>query len=174
MPSRWMLTVASLLIFATTACGADAVSDASSLSPSAESPNSPAAMALAPVFGQEYHFTDGLTVLVGEPRPFKPSRTAYPRAKRAVGFDIVIRNDTERTYRLSGISISATIDGARSTQIIDSAQGYNGIGAGADLPVSREIRLTIAFSAGPNPADVTLAIAPNPTSTEFAHFTGHG
>lgn len=174
MPSRWMLTVASLLIFATAACGTDAVSDASDLATSASSPNSPAAMALAPVFGQEYRFTDGLTVVVGEPRPFKPSRTAYPRATRAVGFDIVIRNDTERTYRLSGISISASVDGVRGTQIVDSAQGYDGIGPGADLPVSRKIRLKIAFSADRDPADVTLAIAPDPNRTEFAHFAGHG
>lgn len=126
-------------------------------------------------FGQPYTFPSGLSITVSRPKSFTPSKTAYPSAPRAIGFEITIKNGTEQPYTLSEISITATVDGELSPEMIDSTQGYNGIvDLGTQVSVNHKIRLTLAYVAKPDVASIYLRLRPHRNDPTTAVYVGRG
>jgi hypothetical protein len=171
---RHALIAAALIGLA--ACGAPAQggtvarNDAGSAALQA-APAAPAQQTL--YFGGQYRFTDGITISVSTPKSFRPSTSAYPHSDRAVAFEIAIRNDGAQPYRLSGLSVSATVDGSGAKQVVDPTQGYSGIvDAGKDVPTGRDVRVTLAFAVSEQPADMRLSLRPTVTSSVVAVYSG--
>lgn len=124
-------------------------------------------------FGDQYRFGDGLTIVISSPKSFNPSGGAYPRSNRAVAFEIAIRNDSTQPYQLSGLSVSATIDGAVAKQLIDSTQGYGGVvDAGKDVQPGRDTRVALAFAVPDQPSPIELTVRPAATSEAVAVYSG--
>lgn len=126
-------------------------------------------------FGQPYTFPSGLSITVSRPKSFTPSKTAYPSAPRAIGFEISIKNGTDQPYTLSEISITAAVDGELSPEMIDSTQGYNGIvDLGTQVSVNHKIRLTLAYVAKPNVGSIYLRLRPHRNDATTAVYVGRG
>jgi hypothetical protein len=124
-------------------------------------------------FGGQYRFADGLTMSVSPPKPFQPSSSAYPRSDRAAAFEVTVRNDGAQPYRLSGLGISATVDGDMAKQLVDPTQGYSGIvDAGKDVPSGRDASFTLAFAIANAPAAMRLSLRPTATSPVVAVYCG--
>ena len=124
-------------------------------------------------FGAQYHFADGITISVATPKSFRPSASAYPPSDRGVAFDITIRNNSDQSYQLSGLSASATVAGASAKQLVDPTQGYTGIvDADNDVPEGRDVEVTLAFAVPGRPADLRLSLRPSASSTVVAIYTG--
>ncbi|NKQ54817.1 hypothetical protein HFP15_18185 [Amycolatopsis sp. K13G38] len=160
------------LVIGLAACGAQAQDNAGSAG------GSRALQAAAPTpemvgFGGQYRFSDGITVSVTTPKSFQPSASAYPRSDRGVAFDIVIRNDGDQSYQLSGLSVTATVGGVTAKQLVDSTQGYSGIiDAGKDVPPQRDVRVTLAFAVPSQPSEMRLSLRPAPTTPVVAVYSG--
>jgi hypothetical protein len=166
--------MAALVLVAVTACGAPAQVDGGSTSTGGDVALQQAVPALRTVdFGGQFRFDDGIAVSVSSPKPFRPSSSAYPRSDRAVAFEILIRNDSEQPFRLSGLSVSATVGEVASKQVVDSTQGYSGIvEAGKDVQPGRDVRVNLAFTAPPQPAEMKLTLRPTATSPVIAVYCG--
>jgi hypothetical protein len=104
---------------------------------------------------------DDVTLVVSAPTSFTPTEEAYPKAARAVAFELVIDNRSDTVYRPAQLSFVATVDGVETTQVIDSTQGYSGV-AGADDEVlpSQTMRLSVAFRVMEEPCAVRVAVRP--------------
>ncbi|TVT20648.1 hypothetical protein FNH06_20125 [Amycolatopsis acidiphila] len=157
------------------ACGAPAQTETVARndvgSPALQAAPAPAQQTL--YFGGQYRFADGITISVSTPKSFHPSSSAYPRSDRAVAFEIAIRNDGDQPYRLSGLSVSATVDGTGAKQVVDPTQGYSGIvDAGKDLPMGRDVRVTLAFAVAEQQTAMKLSLRPTATSTVVAVYCG--
>lgn len=134
-------------------------------------PAAPAQQTL--LFGGQYRFANGITISVSTPKSFQPSTSAYPHSDRAVAFEIAIRNDGDQPYRLSGLSVSATVDGSGAKQVVDPTQGYSGIvDAGKDVPAGRDVRVTLAFAVAEQQTEMKLALRPTATSNVVAVYCG--
>lgn len=126
-----------------------------------------------PTFGKPFTYPSGLAITVSRPRAFTPSSTARPRVKHAVAFEVTIVNSTDRAYKLSAISLTASINGRLSTEVIDSTQGYTGLrNAGTDVPPARKITLLVAFGSAEAPATASLRVQPDPREDSTAEFAG--
>lgn len=167
-------TLAALALMAVTACGAPAQVEGGSTSTGGDVPLQQAMPALRTMdFGGQFRFDDGVTVSVSAPKPFKPSNSAYPRSDRAVAFEIIIRNEGDQPYRLSGLSVSATVGDVPSKQVVDSPQGYSGIvDAGKDVQPGRDVRVNLAFAAPPEPTEMRLTLRPTAASPVVAVYYG--
>jgi len=168
-----LLTVLSTV----TGCGLNAAGDPAEESSSAAAPTGSAqdapVSALAPAFGRPHTYPGGLTVKVSQPKGFIPSRTANPQVKHAVSVEITVANGTSRTYRLSSLSIVASVNGEPSRELIDSTQGYTGIvDASTDVPPSRKITVLLAFGSDAVPTTASLRIRPGRDERAAAQFTG--
>ncbi len=176
-PTR-ILAVCALLTVA--ACGTPTQERGSSMStggnPIAQRAVEPGSAAPARVdmdFGGEYRFAAGVTISVSIPKSFRPSTTAYPQSDRAVAFEIGIRNDGTEPYRLSGLSVAASIAGVPAKQVVDATQGFNGIvDAGKDVLPARNTRVTLAFAVPPEPAELQLSLRPSASSPDVAMYCG--
>jgi len=166
--------MAALVLMGAAACGAPAPVEQGSTSTGGDVTLQEATPALRTVdFGGRFRFADGIAVSVSEPKPFRPSSSAYPRSDRAVAFEIFIRNDGDQPYRLSGLNVSATVDGVASKQVVDSTQGYSGIvEATKDVQPGRDVRVDVAFTAPPQPAEMRLTLRPTATSSVIAVYCG--
>jgi hypothetical protein len=124
-------------------------------------------------FGEGFRFADGITISVSTPKSFVPSTSAYPHCQRAVAFDIDIRNDGDQPYRLSGLSVSASVGGTTTKQVVDPTQGYSGIvDAGRDVPPSRDAQVTLAFAVPEQPSEMVLSLRPTASSSVVAVYRG--
>jgi hypothetical protein len=124
-------------------------------------------------FGGEHRFVNGVAIAVSVPKSFQPGAGAYPQSVRAAAFEVAVRNDGERPYRLSGLSISATVTGTPAKQVVDSTQGFNGIvDAGKDIPPGRTIRLNLAFAVPDRPAELFLVLRPDGAGEDAATYCG--
>jgi hypothetical protein len=156
-----------------TACGAPA-----QVGSGMPDEGNPAAQAATPAqqgvyFGEQYRFADGIMISVSTPKSFRPSPSAYPHCRRAVAFEIVIRNNGEQPYRLSGLSVSATVGGNVAKQVVDSTQGYSGIvDAGKDVQPSRDVQVTLAFAVPEQPSEMWLSLRPTASSSVVAVYRG--
>lgn len=104
---------------------------------------------------------DDVTLSVSAPTSFTPTEEAYPKAVRAVAFELVLDNQSGTVYRPAQLSFVATADGLPVDQIIDSTQGYSGVTGTADevLP-SQTLRFSVAFGVPDESCVVRVAVRP--------------
>ncbi|EID55455.1 hypothetical protein [Saccharomonospora xinjiangensis] len=172
-------TAAVFAAFALAACGT-AAGDGSEAVPAP--PASPSVAASSPQatssvrlreFGSEHRFPSGLVVTVSSPHIFEPSESAYPRSQRAAAFGIELSNEGQRPYRISDLSVRATIDGEEVKQVQDIPRGYNGIvDADRDLVAGDSTKVTFAFALPAEVATVELTLRPDSTKSTKAVFVG--
>lgn len=122
-------------------------------------------------FGQPHRFADGLSITVSEPKSFTPTKAAYPRADRAVAFQILVHNSSNRIYRLTGMSITVAADGAPADEIVDAAMGFNGM-TDTDLHPSSGTLVSLAYAVPTDAAELTLTLHPGAEGTASAFYAG--
>lgn len=162
------LAVAACVLLVVTACGVGhSSSDDVSLSVRTASPT--AAAERSDYRSSEQAGTplgNGVTLIVSAPRSFTPTDTAYPRAARAVAFDMVIENGGNSVYRPAQLSFVATVDGVAAEQVIDSTQGYTGVvGAIDEVLPNQDLRFAVAFGVPVEPCVVRVEVRPDTVST---------
>lgn len=109
---------------------------------------------------------DDITLSVSAPTSFTPTEEAYPRAARAVAFELVIHNESETVYRPAQLAFFATVDGQPTDQIIDSTQGYSGVvGAADEVLPSQQLRFAVAFGVPQQPCVIRVAVRPELAAT---------
>jgi hypothetical protein len=115
---------------------------------------------------------NGITLSVSAPTSFTPTEEAYPKAARAVAFELVIHNQGDAAFRPAQLLFVATVDGAATDQVIDSTQGYSGVADTADevLP-SQTFRFAVAFGISATPCVVRVTVRSTSTSTSTATST---
>jgi hypothetical protein len=157
---------ACVLLALTAGCGAGVMNSASATAVSrvAAPPQAvpPVAIADRPAkFGERRAASESLLVTVSAPKSFVPGDTAYPRAVRAVAFEVAIENQGSRTYRPSQLIVKATTaDGRAMAPLVDNAQGYTGA-LGPEIPPGRSTRIIIAFAMPPDPVDIRVTFQPD-------------
>ncbi|PRX49286.1 hypothetical protein B0I33_103320 [Prauserella shujinwangii] len=172
---RAVLAVCALL--AAAGCGQQAAGDESDIRSSAPPPST-TVYAATPSgtiaeFGSDYRFTSGLVVTVSPPKSFQPSPSAYPQSERAAAFGIAVYNRGEQPYRLSKLSVTATIDDQATKQVVDATQGYNGIvDADQDVLPGQTVRLTLAFAVPAEPTRMRLSLRPDSAASRTAVYSG--
>jgi hypothetical protein len=109
---------------------------------------------------------EDVTLVVSAPTSFTPTEEAYPKATRAVAFELVIDNQSGTVYRPAQLSFLATADGVSADQVIDSTQGYSGVTGTADevLP-SQTLRFAVAFGVPEQPCLVRVAVRAESSAT---------
>jgi hypothetical protein len=154
------LAVAACLLLLT-ACGAGHAADDGTARQSLSAPDPSVAAERADLSSDEHvkSLGEGITLSVSEPTSFTPTATAYPRAERAVAFDLVIDNGSDTVYRPAQLSFVATADGVAADQVIDSTQGYTGVvGAVEEVQPDKTLRFAIAFEVPAKPCTVRVAV----------------
>jgi hypothetical protein len=162
-----IMFIAGLLSLAV-ACGVPAPQQGSASLGTGGSPAGAAAAQAANEleFGTDHRFANGVTISVAAPKSFRPSSAAYPNSPRAAAFDIAVVNAGTDTFKLSGLSVVATTaSGATVKQVVDTAQGFNGIAdAGKDVLPGHSVLVTLAFAVPQ--AQTTLRLQVRPSTTE--------
>lgn len=104
---------------------------------------------------------DDITLSVSAPTSFTPTDEAYPKAARAVAFELVIDNKGDTVYRPAQLLFVATAGGQPADQIIDSTQGYSGVTSTDDEVLPHEtLRFSIAFGVPAHQCAVRVAVRP--------------
>jgi hypothetical protein len=155
------LAVAACVLLVLTACGAGHAADNDdSVRQSLDTPAPTAAAERSDLSGELVRsLGEGITLTVSAPTSFTPTDTAYPRAARAVAFDLVIDNGSDTVYRPAQLSFVATADGVATDQVIDSTQGYTGVvGVMDEVLPSETLRFAIAFGVPSKPCVVRVAV----------------
>ena len=165
MKSVGLAAAACVLLALTAGCGPDVMNSASAsgVSPSAALPkgDGPVAVADRPgKFGEHRAAGESLMVTVSAPTSFVPGDTAYPRAPRAVAFEVAIDNQGSRTYRPAQLQVRATtVDGQMVVPVVDTAQGYTGVvGGNTEIPPGKGTRLTVAFAMPANQVELRVTV----------------
>jgi hypothetical protein len=156
------LAVAACLLLLLTACGAGHATDGG-MRQSLRAPDPSVAAERSDLSSGELvrSLGEGVTLSVSAPTSFTPTATAYPRAARAVAFDLVIDNGSDTVYRPANMSFVATADGVSVDQVIDSTQGYTGVvGAIDEVRPDTTVRFAIAFEVPDTPCAVRVAVRP--------------
>ncbi|MGB3443679.1 MAG: hypothetical protein WBA97_33505 [Actinophytocola sp.] len=164
------LAVAACVLLVLTACGAGhaADNDSDSVRQSLRTPAPTAAAERSDLAsgGLVRSLGEGITLAVSAPTSFTPTDTAYPRAARAVAFELVIDNRSDTVYRPAQLSFVATADGVATDQVIDSTQGYTGVvGAIDEVRPSENLRVAVAFGVPSAPCTVRVAVRPASSAT---------
>lgn len=103
--------------------------------------------------------------MVSTPTSFTPTQEAYPKATRAVAFELVIDNQSDAVYRPAQLSFVATADGLPTDQVIDTTQGYSGVTGTADEVLPKQtMRFSVAFGVPEQPCAVRVAVRPATTA----------
>jgi hypothetical protein len=124
-------------------------------------------------FGADHRFASGLTISVGSPQSFKPSLSAYPQSPRGAAFDVQLTNAGSATYKLSGLTVTATAQGTAVKQVVDTTQGFTGIAdAGKDVLPGRSVRVTFAFAMPQDQTQLRLRIRPSTTEEGVVTYCG--
>jgi hypothetical protein len=124
-------------------------------------------------FGADHQFANGVTISVGSPKSFQPSDSAYPASPRGAAFDVQLTNDGATTYKLSGLTVTATSAGVPVKQVVDTTQGFTGItDAGKDVPPGRSVHVTLAFAVPQEQAQLRLQIRPSATEPAAVTYCG--
>lgn len=177
-PRTPKLLLAACSLFLAAACGVTAPEEGAAALGAEAAPAQGLAASHAEgelAFGAPHRFETGVTISVSSPKSFRPSASAYPQSPRAVAFGIEVANAGETTYRLSGLSVTAEIDGEGGTvkQVVDAVQGYDGIAdADKDLAPSRSVRLTLAFAVPDQPVLLRLQVRPSAAEPVAATYCG--
>jgi hypothetical protein len=107
---------------------------------------------------------DDVTLSVSAPTSFKPTDEAYPKATRAVAFELVLHNRGDIIYRPTRLSFVATADGVAVDQLVDSTQGYTGVAMDEVLP-SQSLRFAVAFGVPEQQCLMWVAVRPQSAAT---------
>lgn len=160
------LAVAACVLLVLTACGAGQGTNEAKQSLRTPSPTAAAERSDHLAKGSVVKsLDDDITLTVSAPRSFTPTDTAYPKAARAVAFELLIDNRSDTVYRPAQLSFVATVDGAATDQVIDSTQGYTGVvGAIEQVLPSQTLRFAVAFGVPDRPCAVRVAVRPESTS----------
>ncbi|MBP2320138.1 hypothetical protein JOF56_000523 [Kibdelosporangium banguiense] len=169
MKTVGLAVAACALVALATGCGAGVMSSASAtgVSPVAAPTRNgevPVAIADRPAkFGERRAAGDSLLVTLPAPKSFVPGENAYPRARRAVAFEIAIENQGSRIYRPTQLRVTVvTPDGHTADPVVDKAQGYSGgVSADIEVPSGKSTKLTLAFAMPQDPVDVRVLIQPD-------------
>lgn len=164
------LVAVACALLAMTACGINSPSEAAQAPDQTSTPPAPAAerSTLSMDEGTRRSLGDGVTIMVSAPTSFTPTDTAYPKAGRAIAFQLVLENDGAVVYRPARLSFTATVDGAPANQVIDSTQGYPGVaGAIDDIAPGKELRFAVAFGVPTRPVAIRVEVLPD-ASTQSA------
>jgi hypothetical protein len=113
-------------------------------------------------FGEAQFWEKGLSITVSTPRSLTPSDNAFPQSPRAVVFEVTIDNRTTDIYKPALLVVKATANGQSAAEIVDPAQGLNGIVSGAqDVPPGKTLKLTVAFAVPAASAKMELTVQPD-------------
>ncbi|WIX82340.1 hypothetical protein QRX50_17020 [Amycolatopsis carbonis] len=168
------LLLSACLLMAVAACGVDAQEGTAALGGGGAPAKAAAAQTSRDLqFGAEHRFASGLTISVSAPQSFQPSPAAYPRSPRAASFGIEITNNGADSYRLSGFTVVAMIEGRPTKQVVDATQGLGGItDAGKDLQQGRSAQLTLAFAVPDRTTQLTVQLRPSASEPAVATYCG--
>lgn len=155
------LAVAACVLLVLAACGTARVTEARQAMPG---PTPSEAVEQSDYQGRDgvtRSIDEDVTLSVSAPTSFTPTEEAYPKAVRAVAFELVLDNQSGTVYRPAQLSFVATADGLPVDQIIDSTQGYSGVTGTADevLP-SQTLRFSVAFGVPQQSCVVRVAVRP--------------
>ncbi|KAA2261243.1 hypothetical protein F0L68_17405 [Solihabitans fulvus] len=118
-------------------------------------------------FGVQRLWTNGMSITISPPKSLKPSDTAFPQAPRAALFEVTITNGTTLPYKPSQLSLRATVAGKPAQEMVDSAQGLNGVAAaGQEVPPGKASTITLAFAMPDKQVDVQVTVQPNAAAQE--------
>lgn len=161
------LVIAACVLLTLTACGAKHVTDDAGLA-SLRTPAPSAAPERADYMTKgevTRSIREDVTLVVSGPTSFTPTEVAYPRAARAIAFELVIDNRSQTVYRPSQLSFVAVVDGVEATQVIDSTQGYSGVtNADDEVLPSRSLRFSVAFRVPEEPCMVRVSVRAEPAA----------
>lgn len=105
---------------------------------------------------------DGVVLTISPPKSFTPTDTAYPRANRAVAFEMTVDNDGKVPYRPASLSFTASVDSRPTEQVIDSTQGYTGpAGATDEVAPDESLRIAVAFAVTDEPCRMRVSVQPD-------------
>lgn len=112
-PRTPKLLMTACLLFSVAACGGVNAREGSAAmgvgNPAAQPAAAQASGDLQ--FGANHRFASGITVSLSAPQSFQPSPAAYPRSARAAAFYIQVTNNGTDPYRVSALSVTATVAG---------------------------------------------------------------
>lgn len=155
--------LASLAACGVTSASEAAQDDTSTVPPSAAAERS----TLTSDDGSRRSLGDGVAITISAPSEFTPTETAYPKAERAVAFQLLVENDGSLVYRPSRLILTAVVNSAPASQVIDSTQGYPGVsGVIGDVPPGGEIRFSVAFGVPPARSAIRVEVLPDGVATE--------
>ncbi|MGW7536928.1 hypothetical protein [Amycolatopsis sp. NPDC054798] len=163
-PRTPKLLLTACLLFSVAACGGVSAREGSAAmgvgNPAAQPAAAPASSDLQ--FGANHRFASGITVSLSAPQSFQPSPAAYPRSARAAAFYIQVTNNGTDPYRVSALSVTATVAGKPAKQIVDATQGLGGVSdAGKDLMPGRSTQVTLAFAVPADSARMAVQVRPS-------------
>jgi hypothetical protein len=157
------LLLTACLLFSAAACGGVNAREGSAAMGVGNPAQPAAAQASGDLqFGANHRFASGITVSLSAPQSFQPSPAAYPRSARAAAFYIQVTNNGTDPYRVSGLSVTATVDGKQAKQVVDATQGLGGVSdAGRDLLPGRSTQVTLAFAVPADSARMAVQVRPS-------------
>lgn len=165
--------LAACVLLVLTACGTSAADRASGAGNQAAASRAAGTADSATRFGETYRFRSGILVAVSEPTRFQPSDAAYPASKDAIAFEVWVRNETGRPYRLSRMAVTVTAGGTVTKQIIDPTQGYTGVVSSAKgLPPDCEKQVDLAFAVPEKPGRLKVKFQPHQTRPASVTYIG--
>ncbi|WP_253769188.1 hypothetical protein [Goodfellowiella coeruleoviolacea] len=108
---------------------------------------------------------NGLAITISEPKSLAPSDTAYPKAPRAAVFEVTVSNGGSNPYKPSELSVRAIVAGEHAQEVLDSAQGLNGIAsANEEVLPGKQLTTTLAFAMPEQRAPVKVTVQPSTSS----------
>ncbi|MCP2305141.1 hypothetical protein [Actinokineospora globicatena] len=158
-----LVAVCCALLVAITGCGgATAYSATVAAAAPSATPTELAGVSQPTRSGEPTALGMGLTITVSAPKSFVPTGAAFPAVRRAVGFEMTVRNEGSSPYSPTLLSLSALANGSASRQVIDSAQGYSGAVGTEAVPPGRSTRFLVAFELPPEKVAVVVSAQPDP------------
>jgi hypothetical protein len=109
-------------------------------------------------FGKSYTWDDGVSVTVGKPKKFKPSRFAVvEKEKRYVRFSVTVVNKSDKPLDLSLTYVNVQSRSEEAHHLFDSLSGLKGP---PDTKVlkGRKAKFDVGFGVA-DPKDVVMEVA---------------
>jgi hypothetical protein len=160
------LAVAACVLLVLAACGTSRASDAAHQALTNPAPADAAQESGYQPRGEVTRsIVEDVTLSVSTPTLFTPTEEAYPKAVRAVAFELVLDNQSDTVYRPAQLSFVATADGVPVDQIIDSTQGYSGVMGTDEVLPSQTLRFSVAFGVPEQTCVVRVTVRPETAAT---------
>ncbi|WP_424184676.1 hypothetical protein ACOBQX_22635 [Actinokineospora sp. G85] len=120
--------------------------------------------------GERTSLGSGLAITVSTPKSFVPTATASPTASRAVGLEVVVENEGTSAYKPAQLRLLAKVNGESTQQVIDSTQGYSGLGNTGDVQPGDSVRFSVAFAVPADKTWIDVAATPKPDAAAVSVF----